>query len=114
MKLEIDNMQSLFVYGTLRLGEPNAHVMERIGGTWCQGYILGQLENSGWGAALGSPGIRLKDDGSVVHGYVFISEHLEDHWAYLDEFEGAEYHRQAVTVYLQDGKVMQSQVYALI
>lgn len=114
MKLEIHNIQSLFVYGTLRLGEPNAHVMERIGGTWFKGYILGNLENSGWGAALGSPGIRLKDNGNPVQGYVFISEHLEDHWADLDEFEGAEYRRQAVTVYLQDGKVMQSQVYALI
>ena len=114
MKLEIHNMQSLFVYGTLRLGEPNAHVMERIGGTWFKGYILGNLENSGWGAALGSPGIRLKDEGNPVQGYVFISEHLEDHGEYLDEFEGVEYHRQAVTVYLEDGKVMQSQVYALI
>jgi gamma-glutamylcyclotransferase (GGCT)/AIG2-like uncharacterized protein YtfP len=56
----------------------------------------------------------LKDDGNPVQGYVFISEHLEDHWEYLDEFEGVEYHRQAVTVYLEDGKVMQSQVYALI
>ncbi len=25
-------MQHLFVYGTLRLGQPNAHVMEAIGG----------------------------------------------------------------------------------
>lgn len=114
MKLERENMQSLFVYGTLRLGEPNAHVMERIGGTWSKGYVLGNLENSGWGAALGSPGIRLKDDGSPVEGYVFMSEHLEGHWEYLDAFEGNEYARQAVKVYLEDGQVMQSQVYALI
>lgn len=40
-------MQHLFVYGTLRLGQPNAHVMEAIGGTWQKGYVLGELINEG-------------------------------------------------------------------
>lgn len=43
---------SLFVYGTLRLGQPNAHVMERIGGEWLKGTVLGELEQRGWGAHL--------------------------------------------------------------
>lgn len=106
-------MQSLFVYGTLRLGQPNAHVMEGIGGTWLQGYILGHLENSGWGAALGSPGIRLSSQGDQVGGYVFQSENLASHWSALDEFEGAEYERTNVTVYLENGDSMKSQVYVL-
>ncbi len=41
--------QSLFVYGTLRLGQPNVHVMERIGGEWKKGVVWGELEHKGWG-----------------------------------------------------------------
>lgn len=106
-------MQHLFVYGTLRLGQPNAHVMEAIGGTWQKGYVLGALINEGWGAAMGSPGIRLSSQKDQVHGYVFSSVHLEQHWAALDEFEGAEYERVNVMVMLENGESMHSQIYAL-
>lgn len=34
-------MHSLFVYGTLGPGRPNAHIMENIGGSWQPGYVLG-------------------------------------------------------------------------
>lgn len=104
---------SLFVYGTLRLGQPNAHVMERIGGEWLKGTVLGELEQRGWGAALGSPGIRLSEHGQVIEGYVFVSEHLAEHWAALDEFEGEEYERVAVDVRLESGEIMHSEIYAL-
>ncbi|MGI4199102.1 gamma-glutamylcyclotransferase family protein, partial [Klebsiella pneumoniae] len=30
-------MESLFVYGTLGPGRPNAHILENIGGTWQEG-----------------------------------------------------------------------------
>ena len=45
-------MHSLFVYGTLRPQQPNAHVMERIGGSWTAAYILGHLQQRGWGLNL--------------------------------------------------------------
>ena len=106
-------MQSLFVYGTLRPNQPNAHVLERIGGTWQAGYILGHLEQRGWGAELGSPGIQLSDDGQRVEGYVFVSDHLEQYWAELDAFEGDEYTRTPVTVYVDNGEQIKSMVYAL-
>lgn len=106
-------MQSLFVYGTLRPNQPNAHVMEVIGGTWQAGYIKGHLEQRGWGAELGSPGIQLSDDGESVQGYVFLSESLSQHWDALDEFEGEEYQRVPVRVYLENGKTMKSMVYTL-
>lgn len=106
-------MQSLFVYGTLRPNQPNAHVLERIGGTWQAGYILGHLEQRGWGAEFGSPGIQLSDDGQRVEGYVFVSDHLEKYWAELDAFEGDEYTRTPVTVYVDSGEQIKSMVYAL-
>lgn len=33
--------------------------MERIGGEWKKSVVWGELEDKGWGAAMGSPGIRL-------------------------------------------------------
>ncbi len=32
-------MESLFVYGTLGPGRPNAHILENIGGTWQEGHV---------------------------------------------------------------------------
>ena len=34
-------MESLFVYGTLGPGRPNAHILENIGGTWQEGHVGG-------------------------------------------------------------------------
>ena len=36
-------MERLFVYGTLRPGHSNAHIMDNIGGEWqrlCEGAVL--------------------------------------------------------------------------
>ncbi|MBC3263460.1 gamma-glutamylcyclotransferase, partial [Salmonella enterica subsp. enterica serovar Javiana] len=52
-------MESLFVYGTLGPGRPNAHVLEKIGGSWTEGHVGGSLLNKGWGAEMGFPGIVL-------------------------------------------------------
>lgn len=106
-------MQSLFVYGTLRPQQPNAHVLEKIGGTWLAGYILGHLHQCGWGAELGSPGIQLSEHGERVEGFIFLSENLATHWDDLDAFEGEEYQRSPVTVYLENAEQCQSVVYAL-
>ena len=106
-------MNSLFVYGTLRPNEPNAHILEKIGGIWKKGFVIGNLVESGWGAALGSPGIEVRCDGQKVYGYLFISDHLDEHWSWLDAFEGKEYQRTIVDVFLDDGEVFQSQIYAV-
>lgn len=42
-------MESLFVYGTLGPGRPNAHILENIGGTWQEGHVGGSLLEKGWG-----------------------------------------------------------------
>ena len=46
-------MDTLFVYGTLGPGRPNAYIMENIGGTWLKGSVEGTLEQKGLGGRNG-------------------------------------------------------------
>ncbi|AMG98868.1 gamma-glutamylcyclotransferase [Serratia liquefaciens] len=106
-------MLSLFVYGTLGPGRPNAHIMESIGGSWEEGSVGGTLLNAGWGAEMGYPGIVLDNSGSRVQGFLFRSDNLAAHWQTLDEFEGEGYERVAVNVTTASGDVVDSFIYML-
>ncbi|MBJ3814948.1 gamma-glutamylcyclotransferase [Shimwellia pseudoproteus] len=106
-------MDSLFVYGTLCPGRPNAHIMENIGGSWEEGYVNGSLEQKGWGADMGYPGIVLDNSENRVNGYLFSSDNLAANWQVLDAFEGAEYQRVSVTVTTHSGRKVQSWIYML-
>ena len=55
--------QRLFVYGTLRPGEPNEHILSVIGGTWEEASVHGHIRQMAWG---NYPGIILDDDGDEV------------------------------------------------
>ncbi|MFG6137418.1 gamma-glutamylcyclotransferase family protein [Halomonas sp. B23F22_10] len=106
-------MERLFIYGTLGPGGPNEHVMQAIGGHWQPGRIKGRLRQAGWGAEMGFPGLVLDEAGDDIPGHVFVSDALPDHWAALDDFEGAEYQRTPVTVRLAAGGTVEAYVYAL-
>ncbi|MBS0970711.1 gamma-glutamylcyclotransferase [Chimaeribacter arupi] len=106
-------MESLFVYGTLGPGRPNAHILENIGGSWEQGHVVGSLQEKGWGAQMGYPGIVLDDSGNRVNGFLFSSENLSHHWQTLDEFEGHEYERVPVDVVTENGLTVKSWLYML-
>lgn len=41
-------MESLFVYGTLGPGRPNAHILENIGGTWWEDLFLPKVGEQKW------------------------------------------------------------------
>ena len=103
----------LFVYGTLAPGRPNAHVLADVPGTWTPATVRGTLLPDGWGAAIGYPAIVPSDTGEEVHGQVFASDALSEHWARLDAFEGEGYVRVPVTARLADGTLVEAQVYAL-
>ena len=105
--------QHLFVYGTLGPGRPNEHVMTAIGGTWSEGSVYGYLREKGWGSRMGFPGIELDPAGHRINGFVFSSEHLDDHWQALDEFEGEEYERVTTVVDLGDGTTVSASIYRL-
>ncbi|HGE8334278.1 TPA: gamma-glutamylcyclotransferase family protein [Serratia marcescens] len=106
-------MQSLFVYGTLGPGRPNAHIMETIGGSWEEGSVGGSLLNEGWGAEMGYPGIVLDNSGNRVKGFLFRSANLVNHWPTLDAFEGEGYERIAVSVTTAGGETVDSFIYML-
>lgn len=96
-------MQKLFVYGTLAPGRPNEHLLQKIGGSWEKGYVIGKFHNEGWGATMGYPAVKLDDGGDKVHGYIFTSDRLAAYWSELDTFEGDAYQRVKTTVILADG-----------
>ncbi len=105
-------MKPLFVYGTLRPGQSNAHILENIGGEWQPGYITGTYYASGAGPATGFPGIIAAEHGSRIEGSLFISPQLENHWPMLDDFEEV-YDRITVQVTTTEGNKMSAWVYQL-
>jgi gamma-glutamylcyclotransferase (GGCT)/AIG2-like uncharacterized protein YtfP len=106
--------QRLFIYGTLGPGRPNEHIMTAIGGSWQTASIYGELQEKGWGAAMGYPGIVLNNNGKRVQGYIFTSENFDKHWQELDDFEGKGYQRIKTQATLDNGSLVDVFVYALV
>lgn len=95
----------LAVYGSLAPGRVNNHQLAGLKGHWREGTVRGRLSNDGWGATLGYPGLILDSDAAAVQIHLFESADLTNHWARLDEFEGAEYKRVVAMVNTDDGEV---------
>ena len=106
-------METLFVYGTLMPNCPNGHVLENIVGKFIPATVTGELIGAGWSASMGYPGIKLASEGDTVHGFLFYSHNLYDHWDHLDEFEGEEFVRTAVSVERYDELDVETFIYAL-
>lgn len=104
---------SLFVYGSLQPGGPNADVLKALAGVWQPAIVKGFLVDAGWGAALGYPGLRLTNAGNQIRGMVFTSSDLPRFWQELDAFEGEQYERVLAAVTVETGAVIQAYVYAL-
>lgn len=105
--------ETLFVYGTLMPNCPNGHVLENIVGKFVPATVKGKLIDAGWSAGMGYPGIRLDTAEDTVHGFLFYSSNLINNWDYLDEFEGAEFVRQEVTVERYDELEVDTYIYVL-
>jgi gamma-glutamylcyclotransferase (GGCT)/AIG2-like uncharacterized protein YtfP len=94
----------LAIYGTLAPGRVNHHQISGLAGSWKRGTLKGKLYSSGWGAALGFPGLILDPLGPSVDVDLFESAELPEHWARLDEFEGSGYRRVVITVNTEEGE----------
>ena len=105
--------ETLFVYGTLMPNCPNGHVLEEIVGKFVPATVQGKLIDAGWSASMGYPGIRLDAGSDTIHGYLFYSSNLINHWDRLDEFEGAEFERTPVTVERYDELDVDTYIYTL-
>lgn len=99
------SIHRLFIYGTLAPGRPNEHILKPLNGTWQPATVKGFLKQQGWGKDLGYPGIELDNNGDTIEGFLFTSEHLASFWQQLDAFEGEEYQRVLVKVFVNDEEV---------
>ncbi len=106
-------MTHLFVYGSLAPGRANAHVLADVAGQWEPATVHGTLHASGWGAAIGFPGLALDPRAGAVEGLLFSSQVLDLHWARLDEFEGEGYRRVLTDARRSDGSIVRAWVYCL-
>lgn len=88
----------LAVYGSLRPGENNHHLVAEIPGRWSEGFVRGTLHESGWGATLGYPALVWDEDGPEVPVRILTADGLPEHWDRLDAFEGDAYLRILVPV----------------
>lgn len=95
----------LATYGSLAPGRVNHHQLTMLRGHWSRGTVRGDLRNSGWGSALGFPGLVLDPAGISIDVYIFESEDLANHWARLDEFEGPGYRRVVARVSTSFGEL---------
>jgi len=105
--------QKLFVYGTLGPGRPNEHILKKIGGSFEKASVIGILNNEGWGADMGYPGLTIDPEGEKIQGYLFSSDNLTEHWSELDDFEGSAYERLLTKVKLKNGTTVNAFVYAI-
>lgn len=105
--------ETLFVYGTLMPNCPNGHVLEEINGKFVPATVKGKLIDAGWSASMGYPGIRLDEGEDTIHGYLFYSSNLINHWDNLDEFEGAEFQREPVVAERFDELEVDTFIYCL-
>lgn len=104
-------VERLFVYGSLRPGESNAHMLAGIEGRWSRGSVRGILHASGTGSAAGYPVVVLDPAGPVIPGCILASPRLHEHWRRLDEFEGPDYTRVLATVTGEDGAPLAAYLY---
>lgn len=106
-------MNRLFVYGTLCPNRENAHILGEIGGDWQSATVRGTVHILDWGPDQGLPAIVLNDLDPVVDGYLFSTEKLAQNWQMLDDFEGEQYQRIEVQVYLSNGTTTSAWTYVM-
>jgi gamma-glutamylcyclotransferase (GGCT)/AIG2-like uncharacterized protein YtfP len=102
----------LAVYGTLRPGEANHHMLADLPGTWERGTVRGRLHRTGWGMTFGFPALIWDPGAPPVPVQVLTSRELPAHWARLDAFEGNAYRRVVVPVRIGADSVL-ANVYVL-
>lgn len=104
----------LVAYGSLVPGGANARELASLTGSWHEGWVTGELEPRGWGAAQGYPALQW-DPASTnrVPAWLFVSPDLPKHWHDLDRFEGDEYRRILAPMYDSTGLLAVGYLYEI-
>ena len=93
----------LAVYGEMRRGGAEHHVVSTVGGTWRAGVVKGWLVTLDWGPAEGIEGIIVHPDGNPIEVDVVDSDRLDRAWKGIERFLGPGYRRRIVPVSLAAG-----------
>lgn len=101
----------LFVYGTLKPGQTNEWVLQKIGGRWKEATARGHIQQPEPGH-FSYPRFTPDPTAPKVKGHLFISFRLPRFWDKLDHFEGAAYQRLLIPVQHSDGVRDVANVYA--
>jgi gamma-glutamylcyclotransferase (GGCT)/AIG2-like uncharacterized protein YtfP len=102
---EFSEDERLAVYGSLKPGGSNEHILSELSGLWLTGDVRGELVEQGWAALQGYPGIRLSEAAAAVAVEVFCSHELPGQWETLDRFEGPQYRRVVTAVTTDKGPI---------
>lgn len=101
----------LCVYGTLRPGEENFHLMAPLGGEWQDvtypGYFSAPDDSYDY------PRIAWTPQGDTNDGKLITSSKLASEWASFDEFEGDDYCRLLTPVQSSNGPMV-ANIYAFV
>lgn len=103
--------ERLCVYGTLRSGEENYHLMEPLNGQWHDVTYSGYF--SAPDNSYDYPRVAWTPNGDTNPGELVISEKLPMHWASLDAFEGKDYCR-LLTIVEGQGAQWVANIYGFI
>ena len=101
----------LALYGILRPGGSHHHEVRSIPGSWSTGAVRGWTYQITWGPADGFDGITLDRAAPPVRVDVLESTELEKHLDRLDRFEGPGYRRVTVDAELDDGSIVEVEIF---
>ena len=105
---------ALAAYGSLRPGEPNHWVVNRISGDWLPGVVCGWSFELTFGPAEGYEGFVPDRDGGDVAVEVLVSQDLAKRWREIDDFEGPGYERRSIDVELASGETIEASIYVAL
>ncbi len=102
---------ALFVYGTLKPGEPAAHLLSVRNGNWQSAQIRAHHFPEGVDGTEGYPAVRLSAQAPLLNGMLLQSAELPALLPSLDDYEGPGYKRVVTPVYTQGQYVCDAHVY---
>lgn len=114
LELLFGSSRRLAAYGSLAPGRENHHLLADIEGEWSEGHVRGHLRRRGWGSELGYPALKWDPDGEEVPVWVLASDELDRRWPDLDRFEGPEYFRGLVPVFIGSRLLCVSNLYLAV
>jgi gamma-glutamylcyclotransferase (GGCT)/AIG2-like uncharacterized protein YtfP len=102
----------LAVYGSLRPGRENFHLVADLRGKWQRGHVRGVLEPGGGEGNARWPKLSEHEGAPEVAVDVLESDDLPARWVTLDEFESPAYQRQLIVVELAEGRLAVANLYS--